>query len=104
MSEVTSNPTGPDLTSVSDPDVRRAMRAMHQQFQDVISRQQMEIDALLEMIMEKHMGSLGEFKRHLMRLQQNGSRSERIHMAVESAAHPASPHPVAAPGARTPLR
>lgn len=98
-----------DLTAVTDPDVRRAMRAVFQytqQLQAKIQQQQQEIEALLQMMMEKHVGSIGEFKRHLLKLQQGGARTERIHGQIESAATPATPAAPAAPpaAAATPPR
>jgi hypothetical protein len=89
----------PDLTSVADPDVRRALRAMQAQISTILERQQREIDALLEMMMEHHMGSISEFKRHFVRLQQNVARGARIHDAIFAA--PAAPRvPAPMPGAR----
>jgi hypothetical protein len=87
MSDTTSHQAEPfDLSYVQDPDMRRALRAMWQQIQTTLHRQQIEIDAMLEMIMEKQVGSMGEFKRHLVRLQQNSARSQRIHDMVNSTA------------------
>lgn len=105
MSEQLPNSDGLDLTYVADSDVRRALRSMHQNLMAAIAKQQLEIDAMLEMIMEKHMGTLGEFKRHLVRLQQNGARGDRIHTAVESASHvpPAPPPRPVAPGMHNPM-
>ena len=84
----TSSPaaSGLDLSSVSDPDVRRALRAIYQELQTTVQRQEVEIHAMLEMMLEKHVGSIGEYKRHLMRLQQGGggARSARIHDQVTS--------------------
>ncbi len=79
MSESAPRPDPPAIASVPDPDVRRALRAMYQDLNQTIQHQQMEIQALLEMMLEKHVGSIGEYKRHLTRLQQGGvPRSERI--------------------------
>lgn len=72
-------PDPPGLSSVPDPDVRRALRAMYHDLHQTIEKHQLEIQALLEMMLEKHVGSIGEYKRHLTRLQQGGvPRSERI--------------------------
>ena len=89
MSEPTTSSTtapGLDFSSVSDPDVRRALRAMYQELNATVQRQEVEIQAMLEMMLEKHVGSIGEYKRHLMRLQQGGggARSARIHDQVAS--------------------
>ena len=75
----------PAIASVPDPDVRRALRAMYNDLQQTIQHHQMEIQALLEMMLEKHVGSIGEYKRHLTRLQQGGvPRSERIQGQMNS--------------------
>lgn len=69
----------PAIADVPDPDVRRALRLVYQDLHQTIEHHQMEIQALLEMMLEKHVGSIGEYKRHLTRLQQGGvARSERI--------------------------
>jgi hypothetical protein len=81
MSESTSAKSF-DVSGIPDPDVRRVLRAMHTEFAETLARQQMEIQALLEMMIEKHVGSMGEFKRHLMKLQQGTSRSERIQTQI----------------------
>jgi Arc/MetJ-type ribon-helix-helix transcriptional regulator len=84
-----------ELSYVHEPDVRRALRAMQQQMTETLARQQTEIDAILEVLLEKHLTSLGEFKRKLVMLQQDAARSQRIHGAIASAGAPAPPtgHP-----------
>lgn len=111
MSEATSQQQGGiDLSFVKDPDVRHALRLIQRHFCEMLARQQLEIDALLEMMMEKHMGSLGEFKRHLIRLQQNDARGQRIHNCIEEAAQVSATAPAAhqpqptVPGAHSPPR
>lgn len=91
MSESAPRKDPPEISSVHDPDVRRALRAMYNELHTTIEHHQKEIQALLEMMLEKHVGSIGEYKRHLMRLQQGGvSRSERIHGQISGAVgHPA---------------
>lgn len=79
MTESAPRPDPPAIASVPDPDVRRALRAMYHDLHATIETHQMEIQALLEMMLEKHVGSIGEYKRHLTRLQHGGvPRSERI--------------------------
>lgn len=79
MSESAPRKDPPEIGAVHDPDVRRALRAMYSELHTTIEHHQQEIQALLEMMLEKHVGSIGEYKRHLMRLQQGGvGRSERI--------------------------
>ena len=83
---------GVDFSSIPDPDVRRALRAMYQELSATVQRQEIEIQAMLELMLEKHIGSIGEYKRHLTRLQQPGTgRSSRIHDQIAStiAARPA---------------
>ena len=85
MPDTTPAATGPDLSRIADPEVRRALRAIQQEVSVGLQRHQLEIDALLEMMMEKHVGTLGEFKRHLTTLQQNTQRTARIHDALAAA-------------------
>ena len=68
-----------DLSRVDDPETRRAIRAIHQQMTETISRQQMEIEALVEVLIEKHMTSIGEFRRHMMKVGQKDARGMRLH-------------------------
>lgn len=77
------------LNNIPDPDVRRAMRRMHDHYEAALSKQQMEIEALLEMLLEKHVGSIGEYKRHLVRMQQKDARMTRLHDQIVSASRPA---------------
>ena len=85
-----------DLSQIEDHHVRRAIKTLHTQMTTTLHRQQLEIDALLEMMLEKHVGSIGEFKRHLVRLQQDQSRSQRLHAAMATTAH--APTAPTAPG------
>jgi len=90
MSEPAPRKDPPEIASVHDPDVRRALRAMYNELHTTIELHQQEIQALLEMMLEKHVGSIGEYKRHLTRLQQGGAggRSERIHGQIAGATNP----------------
>ena len=89
MTESAPRPDPPGLSSVPDPDVRRALRAMYHDLHQTIEKHQFEIQALLEMMLEKHVGSVGEFKRHLTRLQQGGvPRIERVQGQVGSTTAP----------------
>ena len=86
-----------DLSRVDDPETRRAIRAVHQQMSETISRQQMEIEALVEVLIEKHMTSIGEFRRHMMKVGQKDARGMRLHdqlMAPSSSHAPAHSAPV----------
>ena len=78
-----------DVSTITDPDIRRAFRMMVQQNQHLTARmhqQQQEIEALLQMILEKHVGSVSEFKRHMLRLQSGDARSERLHGMITGGA------------------
>jgi hypothetical protein len=80
-----------DLSAIADPDMRRALRTIHHELAATLQRHEMEIQAMLEMILEKHIGSIGEYKRHLLKLQQGGARSERIHDQIHSAVQQPAP-------------
>jgi hypothetical protein len=78
-----------DVSTITDPDVRRVFRLVVQQNQHLTARmhqQQQEIEALLQMILEKHVGSVSEFKRHMLRLQAGDARSERLHGMITGGA------------------
>ena len=89
-----------DVSTISDPDIRRAFRSMVQQNQALSARvhqQQQEIEALLQMMLEKHVGSVGEFKRHMLKLQAGDARGERLHSMITGghAGHTAAAAPAA---------
>jgi hypothetical protein len=94
MSDQNTGGGSMDFSTVSDPEVRRSLRAMQQQMNAAIERQQCEIQAILEALFEKHVTSIGEFRRHLLKLQQHSSRGERIHEVIASST-PAPPKPAA---------
>ena len=74
-----------DVSTITDPDIRRVVRQvvqLNQQLSAQIRQQQNEIEALLQMMIEKHVGSIGEFKRHMLKLQQGGARTDRIHEQI----------------------
>lgn len=88
-----------DVSLIDDPHVRRAIRAAVQLNQGLelrVRQQQQEIEALLQMMVEKHIGSVGEFKRHLLKLQQGDARGERIHGQIAAAAATVAPVAAAA--------
>jgi hypothetical protein len=98
MNEPTSQPQVPslDLSRVDDPETRRAIRAVHQSMADTMARQQMEIEALVEVLMEKHLTSIGEFRRHMQKLSQKDARGVRLHDQLTAApAHQPSAKPLA---------
>jgi hypothetical protein len=74
-----------DVSTIPDPDVRRALRQIQTDYQTQLTQQRAEIDAILEVLLEKHTTSLGELKRHVAKVQQQqqqGSRSGRLHDAL----------------------
>ena len=77
-----------DVSTIVDPDIRRAFRGMlqiNQQLSTRINQQQQEIEALLQMMIEKHVGSVGEFKRHMLKMASGDARGERIHGQIAGA-------------------
>ena len=93
-----------DVSTITDPDIRRAIRAVVQVNQHLsaqVHQQQQEIESLLQMMVEKHIGSVGEFKRHMLKMQSADPRSERLHgqIAGATATHGHSSHTHAAPAA-----
>jgi hypothetical protein len=106
MAEPTPRRDLPEIHDVTDPDARRAIRAVYQHLQATIDRQQLEIEALLEFIVEKRVGSLTEYKLLLGRLQQPGNaRHEKIHELMthpEQAAVPGQPGQKPGPDQLTP--
>jgi hypothetical protein len=89
------NSDGIDLSFISDPDVRRVLRQMHERYTAAMEQQQHEIEALLEMMIDKHVGSLGEFKRYLAKHKAGLGRSERIHEEILTAAGMRHDRPIA---------
>lgn len=88
MSDQSTSIDGLDLSNIHDPEMRRGLRAVHQHFSGMLAKQQAEIEALLELMLDKHIGSIGEFKRHLMKVQQNDVRHARIHDQIAAATQP----------------
>jgi len=82
MAEVTSRNAGFSLPHIADPEVRRAVKAVYDELMAIVSRQQYEIDALLEVLLDRHLTSVGEFRRLIMRLQQDRMRTNRLHEAI----------------------
>jgi hypothetical protein len=86
MADTSLRNDGLDLRMVDDPGVRQALRALHQQVIDALNKQQQQIDALVDLLVEKNLTSLGELKRQMLKMQQNLHRSERIHTAMAGTA------------------
>jgi len=95
MADSTQRPQDPPcIASVPDPDLRRALRGVYNDLHAIIEKQQVEIQALLETILEKHVTSIGEYKRHLTRVQQGGAgRTERIQSQIGAPVTPQANNP-----------
>ncbi len=100
MADVAPRRDLPEIHEVRDPEVRRALRAMYHELAGSVQRHQIEIEAMLQLILEKHVASMSEYRLHLSRLQQGLSqRGERIHEQLQAnvRALSGSPHPEPAP-------
>lgn len=86
MPQLPPNSLNVDLTRIENAEVRRAIRQLIQQMQEIITQQQVEIEALLELMLDKNISSVGEFRRHVQRIAQRASeRNERVHSQVAQA-------------------
>ena len=69
-----------DLTRIENPEVRRTIRQLVQQLQEVISQQQVQIEALVEMTVDKHVWSQSEYRRYIQKIAQSATgRTDRPH-------------------------
>lgn len=93
MPQLTTTPhLNVDLTRIENAEVRRAVRQLVQQLQETIARQQVEIEALLELMLEKHIASLSEFRRQVQRVSQHATeRNERVHSQAVQTVTPQPP-------------
>ena len=86
-----------DVSVVQDPDARRVLRAIQQEYSTALTHQRAEIDAILDVLLEKHITSVGELRRHVTRQQQNpqpgGGRAGRLHEALWGAQAAPATHP-----------
>jgi hypothetical protein len=82
MADVTSRNAGFNLSSIQEPGLRRALRSVFDEMTATMNRQQMQIDALIEIVLDKHLTSMGELRRQLVRCQQEHTRSQRLHEAL----------------------
>src|SRR4051812_13596464 len=76
--------------------------------QQMLQQQQLEIEALLELLIDKHVTSLGEFKAHMAKLRHGSARSQQLHDALNigmpaAVTAPGKPVAVAAPPAARPV-
>jgi len=89
-------PEPPDVARLQDPDVRRAVRLVHNEAMSAVAKHQVLLEALLEALLEKHVTSIGEFKRLVAKVEQKAPGAARVLDQVMSHA----PH---APAANRPL-
>jgi hypothetical protein len=75
------------------------LRTALQQIELRFVEQQNELEALIEMLSDRHVISVGEFKVYLRRMQQRDDKAARLHAALGQATHLAPPPapPVASP-------
>ena len=75
-----------ELSEIRDPDVRRALRAIHRDLAEAVERHQVEIEAVVQIMLEKRVMSMSEYKLHLSRLQngQTSLREERVRDELSS--------------------
>jgi hypothetical protein len=86
-----------DVTAVDDPQARRVLRAIQHEYQTALTRQQVEIDVIFEVLLEKHLTSVGELRRHMTKLQQQQTgvtgRTGRLHDHLWGTTPAAPAHP-----------
>jgi uncharacterized coiled-coil protein SlyX len=83
-----------DVSRIESAETRRAIRMLLQQLEDVIAHQQTQIEALVELITEKHVASLSEFRRAVQQItDRSNQRSERIHSQISAVLHTPPPVP-----------
>ncbi len=69
-----------DLSRIESPEIRRAIRQLIQQLQEIISQQQIQIEALVEMTVDKHVWSQSEYRRYVQKIAQTATgRTEHPH-------------------------
>lgn len=93
-----TNHSAVDVSLIQDPDVRRALRQIQEEYANQLAHQRAEIDAILEVLLEKHLTSVGELRRHVAKSQQAGTgRAGRLHDALwgnaQSTGHGTHPTP-----------
>lgn len=75
-----------DLSRIENPEVRRAIRHLIQQLQEIISQQQVQIEALVEMTVDKHVWSQSEYRRYVQKIMQSAAgRADRPHVPIPPA-------------------
>ena len=87
MSDLSSQTQALDLRLVDDPGVRQALRSMYQQMLDKIAHQQLAIDAMLEMLIEKNFTSVGELGLGDRAIEADQAGHIQVFYALDIAAH-----------------
>src|SRR5438046_2324908 len=82
----------PDVARLQDPDVRRAVRLVYNEAMNAVAKHQVVMEALLEALLEKHVTSIGEFKRLIAKVEQKAPGAAHVLEQVMSHA-PQVPHP-----------
>lgn len=96
-------PFGIDVSLVEPAETRRSLRTALQQIELRFQEQQNEIEALIDMLCDRHAISVGEFKVYLRRTQQRDEKAARLHASLAQAAHLTPPQaPPAAPARVSP--
>jgi len=85
MPQPTSTSLTVDLTRIDNAEVRRALRQLLQQAQEQLNHQQIQIEALMELIAEKHVASVSEIRRAVQRVATHSERAGRIHAQITQA-------------------
>lgn len=88
-----------DVTRIENAEVRRVLRSLAQQTEAAIRQQQIEIEAILELILSKHLASACEYKIVLQKVSQHATdRAERVLAELAHAIKDSAP-PTPAPSA-----
>lgn len=79
---------GIDLSHVEPAETRRALRQLVQMLTARIEEQQTQIEALVELLVDRHVMSVGELKSALRRMQSRDDKAARVHSVLQSAQQP----------------
>ncbi len=90
MADTSSRRDLQEISQIRDPEVRLAVRAIHRDLKESVERHQLEIEAMVQIMLAKRVMSMSEYKLHLSRLQQGQSqRGERVREELSSIKRPA---------------
>lgn len=85
------NQMGIDLSNVEPAETRRALRQVLQMLSARLEEQQMEIESLIELLVDRHVVSVGELKSYIRRMQQRDDKAARLHSVMTQAVHSPTP-------------